>query len=167
MSPRAAILIACLSVLLAGQATAARARPHDKFAVLIAPADSTASIDQWIASPVRHAITFARVHEIARGRTAHVAFIVTGHTSGPDRLARVDVDVSLRRPDGSLAYSKPSFGHLRGWECLAVGLALADPTLELSPDPVDPPGEWHIVAVAHDRVSGATATATYPITFLK
>ncbi len=167
MSPRIPILTVCLSLLLAGQAMAVRARSHEKFAVLIAPTDSTASIDQWIANPVRPAVTFHRLHEVARGRTAHVAFIVSGHAPGPDRLAHVDVDVSLRRPDGSLAYSKPSFGHLKGWECLAVGFALADPTLELSLDPIDPPGEWHIVAVAHDRISGATATASYPITLLK
>jgi hypothetical protein len=167
VSIRTSMLTLCLSLLLAGPAAAGRAKPPGKFALLIAPTDSTESIDQWISTPVRKVVPLHRMHEIARGRTAHVAFIVTGHVPGPDRLARVDVDVSLRRPDGLVAYTKASFGRLKGWECLAVGYAMADPTLELSPDPTDLLGEWRIEAVAHDRISGATATASYPITFKK
>lgn len=167
MSARTWILTLCLSLLLAGQATAAKGKSPARLALLIAPSDSTASIEQWISAPVRRGVTFHRIHEIARGRTAHVAFIVSGHVPGPDRLAKVDVDISLRRPDGKIVYSKPSFGQLRGWECLAVGFAMADPTMELSNDPTDLAGEWHIEAVAHDRISGATATASLPVTFMK
>lgn len=157
----------CLSLLLAGAVAAARSASRSKLAVIIAPSESSAEIETWAGDPVRHSVPFHLVHELPRGRTAHVVFLVTGHAPGPDRLGKVDVDISLRRPDGSIASKKSPFARLKGWECLAVGYAMTDPTLELSCEPTDSLGEWHIEAVAHDRISGATATASYPITFVK
>jgi hypothetical protein len=112
-------------------------------------------------------MTIRRIHQIARGRTAHVAFIITGQIAGPNGRSRVVVDVCVRRPDGSIAFAKEAFAHLSGRECGAVGFVLADPTLEFGLDRTDPVGNWHIEATARDQVNGVNATATYPIMVLK
>lgn len=164
MQIRRAILILSVALLGAGQAHAERGNPPGRLAVVIAASDSTGFIDQWVSTPAGQPITIRPIHEIARGRTAHVAFIVTGHSLGPDGRARVDVAIRVRRPDGSIAYAEPAFAHVRGG--LAVGFSMADPTLEFGPHPTDPTGDWRIEAVAHDRISRTSAWASYDLAVL-
>ena len=167
MSIRIAVAAVCLFLLLPGQVSAMNGNQPGKLAVSIAASDSTVFIDRWVSTPSNQPMTIHGIHEIARGETAHVAFIVTGHIRGPNGRARVDVDVCVRRPDGSIAFSEASFARLTGHGSTVRGFVIADPTLEFGLDATDPIGEWRIEAAAHDRTNGANATAGYPIKVLK
>ncbi|TMQ69473.1 MAG: hypothetical protein E6K81_14865 [Candidatus Eisenbacteria bacterium] len=138
-----------------------------KLAVFIAASDSTAFIDEWTTATYKHPVAIRGIHEIARGKTAHIAFIVTGHSPGSDGRSHVDIDVCVRRPDGSVAYQEAAYGRLARRNDGQVGFVMADPTLEFGVDQTDPLGPWRIEAVAHDRVRGTQATAIYLLTVRK
>ena len=161
--PRLASLVAAASLLVAGAATAITGNPPGQLAIHIAVSDSPSFIEEWVSTPFRNAISIHRIREIERGRTAHVALLVTGQSTGRDGRSHVDIAVRVIRPDYSEAYVDTSYAHVSCVESGRVGFTMADPALDFGVDQDDPVGPWLVEAVARDRVTGATALTVRPL----
>ena len=160
---RGAFIAACLSCVFIASSSAFTGNQPGHLAVHIAVSDSPAYIEQWTSTPFRTAITIRRIHDVERGKTAYIAFLVTGESAGPAGRSNVDVGVRVLRPDHSVAYSDSSHSRVSRRKDGRIGFTMADPALDFGVELDDPLGTWVIEATAHDRVTGARTTATYDL----
>jgi hypothetical protein len=160
---RKSLVAACLWIILPCTASAVTGNQPGDLAIHIAVSDSPGYIEQWVSTPFRAAVTIHRIREVARGKTAYIAFLVTGQSSDPGRRSKVDVGVRVLRPDRSVAFADTSYAHISRRNDGRIGFTMADPALDFGVESNDPVGQWMIEATAHDRVTGAKASATYPL----
>jgi len=158
-----AAIAVCLTILFPCTSSAVTGNQPGDLAVHIAVSDSPAYIEQWVATPFQAAVTVHRIHEVERGKTAYIAFLVTGQSADPSRRSRVDVAVRVLRPDRSVAFADSSYAHVSRRNDGRIGFTMADPALDFGVEGDDPLGQWIIEATARDRVTGAAASATYPL----
>lgn len=152
------ILLACH--LLFGfmlRAEAVDPNPAGELAVHVAISDDPEFSKKWIATAPSKSFVVSRIQKIRPHHTAYIAFLVSGHTVGPDGRPDVTINATIRKPNGSL------FADMAG--CCSVryvtgmgGFVMADPAIDLSFDATDPVGLWRIDATASDKLAGTLAT---------
>jgi hypothetical protein len=157
------VTIVGLALALPCTSEAFTGNPPGHLAVNIAISDSPTYIQQWVSTSFRSAVTIHRIREVERGKTAYIAFLVTGQSFGQSHRSKVDVGVRVIRPDGTVAYSDSSHAHISCPDDGRVGFTMADPALDFGVEDDDPLGTWVIEATAHDRVTSAVASATCPL----
>ena len=78
MRMRALVAVALLSPLPARNALAVSGNAPGNLALTITAGEQPDFIDEWVSTSYKNAVRVPRIHELRRGKTAHVAFLLTG-----------------------------------------------------------------------------------------
>lgn len=149
---------ALLAVLISGIAFGVEPNAPGDLSVTVFVSPTDRFIEEWMSTPPEHGPTIKRIKEAKADQLVYAGFVVTGHTVDDGGSTALDVDVRVVYPNGEELFEQDKFAVYRGAP-KSAGFVLADPVLELMIESTDPMGQYTIQAVAHDRVTGKTATA--------
>ena len=145
-----------LFLLLAPSALAVIPSPVGELRLEIAASADVSFIDEWTSTHSSHSVVIHRLRETTPDKPIHVAFIATGYTPGPDDGVHLTVDWKLITPSGSIMFDDVKYARY-SYKNPKAGFVMLDPALDILLEKSDPLGEYTVVGVLHDHVTGTSA----------
>lgn len=124
-------------------------KPGD-LAVAVAIGDSPDYIQRWTRTPPSHTPHIPRINETEIGEMIYIAFLITGQQPDEEGSVRVDVDVTIRMPDGEVWEEIRNYAKVRG-KLPNPTFVMADPAMDFGFDEGDQLGNWVFEATAYDH----------------
>ena len=132
--------------------------PAGELAVHVVVSDSPDYIREWVATAPSNPVFVHHLQSMQRGSTAYIAFVVSGYKLDSSSRANLEVDFTIRKPDGTVLVTRPGYAKF-ALVAAEHAFVMADPALDFATDQSDTLGTYRIEAVVTDKFANLNATS--------